>query len=311
MHSILRQVLLVRVLWSRAALWGVLLFLAAGCAGADANRARPTTTHPPIAPEFASLYEAYGGESVLGHPITEPFTDPQNGRLLQYLQTLRLEIEPESSPLQIIIFPLGEWALAGLNPAVAVPEPGPVANEFQAFYEAYNGADLLGPPLTAGFTLEERRVQFFRNGRLEWHPELPPAQQVRLSHLGQAHFQAEMAFYYRQDLLARPAPAAGLTEAQMFAAVDSPVVFTGEMQQLVVTVLTPGGRPVPNARVEMRVNEAASGQLLGETNAQGRLAIPVDVSDFTPGDTVTLQLQAYTQSGVLLGETAVSFQLWW
>jgi hypothetical protein len=60
----------------------------------------------------------------------------------------------------------------------------PVAPEFIEFYQQHNGLRTLGVPISADINENGIVVQYFQNGRLEYHPQLPEGSQVLLSTLG-------------------------------------------------------------------------------------------------------------------------------
>ena len=82
--------------------------------------------------------------------------------------------------------------------ATCVPAPTPsasnvgsnftVALEFEAFYNQYDGLQTLGMPISADVEEDGVRVQYFQNGRLEYHPQLPAGNQVILSGLGKERY---------------------------------------------------------------------------------------------------------------------------
>lgn len=59
-----------------------------------------------------------------------------------------------------------------------------VAGGFRAFFEARGGLDVFGFPITEEQDRGGRTVQYFQRARMEWWPELPPAQRVQLGLLG-------------------------------------------------------------------------------------------------------------------------------
>lgn len=63
-----------------------------------------------------------------------------------------------------------------------------VAPEFEPFYNQYGGLQTLGIPISADVEEDGIRVQYFQNGRLEYHPQLPDGSQVILSDLGKEHY---------------------------------------------------------------------------------------------------------------------------
>ncbi len=301
----------------------LLLFLSA-CTAAQSVPTRTTAdTGIAVADEFASFYEEMGGQRIFGDPITEGFEAPDNGRFVQYFHAMRLEVDEAAQT--VAVYPLGEWALAGLEEPVlaAVPENRParafpetdliVQDEFLSFYDAYNGEQLLGPPISLQLDEGDLRVQYFRNGRLEWRPELPIDQRIQISYLGQAHFDAEMAFSYRQNQFAQPVPFAGIRRVDVFTSVETAVLYAGDTQTLYVTVFTPEGRPVEGiaADVTMTVDNVDTVISLGRTDAQGRIVAPLGIRDISPGKQVQVWTAVYSSSGELIGSSALTFKTWW
>jgi hypothetical protein len=280
-----------------------------------------TDTGIPVADAFAAFYEANGGERVFGDPITEGFEAPDDGRFTQYFQALRLEQDGDA----ITGYPLGEWALAGVTDPIPAPMPEnsvsrtfpetgfAVQDEFLAFYNEFNGEALLGLPISAQLDEGDLRVQYFENGRLEWRPELPLAQRIQVSHLGQAHFDAEMVFSYRQNLLAQPVPLAGIERVDVFTSVKAAVLYAGDEQTLYVTILTPEGRPVSgiSASVTLVYGENVTTLDLGQTDVDGRIIAPLPPLDAQPGQQVQLETAVYSASGAVIGSDFLTFKTWW
>jgi hypothetical protein len=308
-------------------LFACCLFLLAACTGGDpplTSSGRAEGQGIPVAAEFEPVYQAFGGRRVFGGPITEAFTAEPDGPLIQYFQTMRLEYDA-AQPQPVRIYPLGEWALEGL----VRPEPAPVKasrqaryfaetgetvqDEFLAFYQAYDGEQLLGLPISPQLDEGGVRVQYFQNGRLEWHPELTVEQRIQLGLLGKAHFDAEMVFRYRQLYLARPVSSAGITEVNITAVVRAPVLYQGEEQVLFVTVLAPDGRPVAGiaADVTLTYDDAEMVIELGRTDEAGRLQAALDLTAVPPGQPVELLVSVYGSDGRVIGSTTLGFRTWW
>ncbi len=276
----------------------------------------------PVAPEFLEFYNQHGGRRLLGDPISELFVAGENGRALQYFQNVRLEYDLGTR--QIVVTPLGEWALAGLRELVAAPTPVnsvvrtfpetqyTVQDEFLTFYNDHDGEILLGRPISGQLNVDDLRVQYFENGRLEWRPEAPTDLRVQLSPLGQAHFDGEMRFTYQESRDARPVSSAGITAVNLEAYVKSPILYGGETQVLYVTAQTPGGDPVTDLTVDLVLTYGAESQILtlGATDGNGQITFPLTIS-VPPGEHVTMNLQARSRDGRVLGETVVTFRTWW
>jgi hypothetical protein len=335
MNSLMTQLINLFYRLAPVALTAV-AFLLVGCEGSSSGQpAAPTAqTAIPVAPEFRDFYDAYGGAGIFGEPIARPVIDPDSGRLVQYFAHMRLEFvdaaaggQPSADP--IAIYPLGEWAYDGVAqraPAVMpetdqeryFPETGyTIRNGFLAFYEANNGERLLGPPISELLDGGGKWVQYFRNARLEWHPHLPAGSRVRLGSLGRAHFDStDMVFLDNEDgrlSPAQPQPDIGLEKAVVDAAVGSPFVYRGEVQQLSVRVETVDRRPGEGARivVEIRYDNVVKEEVVGLSDSAGLWYGPLDVTAIPAEKIVQLRVQVYNRENKLLGEDFVSFRTWW
>lgn len=307
-----------RLVWL-VLVWGLLV----ACSGSPEGA--PTLVGEsglPVAPEFVGFYQAYGGQNILGLPISEMFVAEENGRALQYFQSVRLEYDTATQ--QVIVTPLGHWALEGLREQILAPTPEnspvrtftgsnfTVQDEFLTFYESHQGEMLLGHPISPQLNVDELRVQYFENGRLEWRPEAPTDRRVQLSYLGQAHFDNEMRFTYQANRNARPVSSAGVSAVQIDAYVKAPILYQGEDQVLYVTVQTPGGDPVTGMAVDLTLtyDDMTTKITLGLTDDRGQIVYPLDVTA-PPGEQIVLMLQARDGNGRYLGETVTTFKTWW
>jgi hypothetical protein len=300
-----------------------LLFLAACAAGLPVPTGSAAGSGIPVAAEFSEFYAANGGERFFGDTITEGFVAGDNGRFTQYFQTMRLEYDETDQ--SVLIFPLGEWALAGVNNPQPAPVPAnsrsrtfpetgfTVQDEFLLFYEAYNGDQLLGPPISPQIDEGDLRVQYFGNGRLEWHPELGVGQRIQVGPLGWDHFLAVGAPMYGGIQAARPVSFAGIERVDVYTAVENPVLYSGDEQTLYVTVFTPEQRPVDGIAAEVMITfgETTAVLDLGVTDGQGRIVMPLNNLVIPPGQTVELLISVYGADGRVIGQSTLTFQTWW
>ncbi len=299
-----------------------LLFVLAACGPEPAASTAVAPHGLPVAPEFQTFYQAYGAEAVLGEPLTELFTPAPGERPLQYFRNVRLEYEPTTG--RVIVSPLGAWEFGGLNeqPPAPIPAEGAVRtfpgseyglrDAFLQFYETYAGEILLGLPISPQLNVDGKRVQYFENGRLDWLPGAQPGQRVQLGDLGQTHFDNEMVFTYQEMRLARPVSSAGSNSVELAAYVKAPVLYAGEEQVLYVTVLTPGGEPVPDVVVAVTATSAGQTEAVRSipTDNLGQVALPLNF-DIPPGQEVVLTLTALDGNGRSLGETSLTYKTWW
>lgn len=174
---------------------------------ASAPRLFAETGHT-LAYNFRLFWEANGGLSILGLPLTEVFLEA--GQPVQYFERARLEWHGDQG--LVLAGHLGRWAAQhyGGHPSFAsVPrsiteghdyfaETGhTLGGGFQQFWHANGGLVTFGLPLSEDFSevnQEDGReyiVQYFERTRLEWHPDLPADYRVQLGHLGRQYLQTE------------------------------------------------------------------------------------------------------------------------
>ena len=278
-----------------------------------------------VDPIFAPYYEAWGGERIFGEPVSAAFLLEDEGLTVQYFQNLRLEYAT-GEPQSVRISSLGEWGMGGLREIVPDEAEGngrsrtfaqtneTVQNEFLTFYEEFNGEQILGWPISPQLMVGGVRTQYFENGRLEWRPQLPPAQRVQLGWLGLEHFDGEMAFVYNSQVLnnAAPVAAAGVAEVEVLASVQAPVIYIGDEQRLFVTVLTPVGDQVTGVGVTAVMHHDATTTPLdlGQTDGEGQVMQLLDLTAVAPGQDVQLTIQV-NNNGQIIHTTRLTFRTWW
>jgi peptidoglycan/xylan/chitin deacetylase (PgdA/CDA1 family) len=136
----------------------------------------PQTGHA-LTMGFAQFVGTHGGTDLTGLPITDEIDE--HGVVVQYLQHLRLEWHPERpAGDQVTVGTLG-LELGKAQPPVAPPANSPaatffptsghtLADGFLAYYQAHDGAALLGAPITEELTEGGATVQYFSNAELVW-----------------------------------------------------------------------------------------------------------------------------------------------
>jgi hypothetical protein len=317
-------------------LTAVTLFLV-GCQENSPSPQLPATTAQftiPIAPEFAEFYQVYGGSRIFGEPVARVTTDSDSGHLIQYFTRMRLELVGASVDAQraidrVAIYPLGEWAYSGVVEVVAAPLPETgqeryfpetgftVRNGFLEFYQTHYGELLFGPPISEVLDEGGKRVQYFRNARLEWHPHMRAEARVQLGPLGRAHFDNSDNIFLdnedRRSLPAQPQPDAGVEVALVDVSVGSPILYRGELQELSVRVETVDRQPVEGARIviEIQYGRKTQERSVGVTNSDGLWRERVDMADIPPGEKVQLRVLVYNREDKLLGEGFAAFRTWW
>ena len=148
---------------------------------------------------FRSFWERRGGVAIFGYPITEEFYQSRDGRVAQYFERARFELDVRGNVAVVSLGLIGREYLSsrGLGfPRVAnpnqrgvryFPETGhTLRGAFRSFWESRGGLEIFGFPLSEEETqqLEDGRnytVQYFERARFEL-----VGSQVRLGLLGSA-----------------------------------------------------------------------------------------------------------------------------
>ena len=273
-----------------------------------------STNGLPVAPEFRSYYQEHGGLRVFGFPLTEAYVDTDNERLIQYFQRLRLEYDRSKD--EVLVSPLGEWALAALPPSDASSQAArsdyKIQDAFLTFYQDYGGESILGPPISDQMDDGDTRSQYFQNGRLDWVPEAPLAYRVQPGRLGEAHYRQVGIF--EDPGRNRPMDSAGIREADVSATLRAPILYAGEKQIVYVDVKNPEGqRPVTGVSVMLTAyyNDQSASFTLPKTDGSGQSHDSLILQDLEPGQKVRLVIEATSAAGDTIGTTSKSFTSWW
>lgn len=304
----------------------VLLLLLVGCAianptpVAEQSASGTLTNGLPVASEFQGFYLEHGGLALFGFPIAEAYNDSESGRLVQYFQRLRLEYDFAQD--EVVVSPLGQWALPRLADqpgnayadALASAQQGEIVvqDAFLTFYQAHGGEGIFGRPISDQLDEGDTRSQYFQNGRLDWIPEAPRGDRVQLARLGEAHYRQVGIF--DDPGRSRPMDSAGIREADVSATLRAPILYSGEEQVVYVDVKTPEGqRPVAGVSVNLTAfyNGSAESFSLPDTDATGHTHDSLALKDLRPGQKVRLVVEATSSGGTVIGTTSKSFKSWW
>jgi hypothetical protein len=147
----------------------------------------PQTRHN-LGGEFLAYWQANGGLSVYGYPISEPFSE--RGYVVQYFERNRFELHPENQPpYNVLLGRLGADEVNGrrFEPSPPFesmpdrryfPETGhSLANAFLGYWERHGGLAQFGYPISeeikevSATDGKSYTVQYFERGRFEYHPE--------------------------------------------------------------------------------------------------------------------------------------------
>jgi hypothetical protein len=184
-------------------LWAIATHRPAGldplknAAAAPAGSVYLAATHHAIAPLFLKYYQQHGGLRAFGLPLSEAVIE--NGQSAQYFERARLAITSRGVAPSALgslvctghIFPPVP-AVAGNSARRYFPATGhTLSGRFLAYWQQHEGSLLLGAPISEPFhaqngdgTGRTYLLQYFTNGRLEYHPELGGGHDVSLGLVG-------------------------------------------------------------------------------------------------------------------------------
>jgi photosystem II stability/assembly factor-like uncharacterized protein len=162
-----------------------------------------TATHHTIAGPFLAFYRRFGGLSIFGLPLTEPFVE--GGARVQYFERAEMVLGHHGITVAALAsrltkrdaFPPAPVG-SGSADRVLFPSTGhTLSGVFLRFWRQHHGAQVLGLPISEPFYAQNGDdtgryylMQYCRNTRLEYHAELAgTANVVSLGLLGQEEMQ--------------------------------------------------------------------------------------------------------------------------
>jgi hypothetical protein len=306
-----------------------LLALGLAACGARCLPRAQTLTYllPPdiIERPFASFLDRFGGERLLGAPLTEPYLAP-DGSIEQIYQ--RAVVFSASHDIADLRFRhLGEM-LGPSDPPVLpsyergssyFPETGHnVAWAFADFYAAMQGELLLGLPMEEAHLEGDMLVQRFQNGILEYHYDLPAELAMQLAPLGELYLTSLPADSISS--LATPIQPTSLPQAgpqQQSVTIETQVRYAflpmGETQEITIRVLH-NGIPWPQVtpRIVIHGPRADFSPEIEPTDAEGRASVLVALDDLLPGEIVNYEVLISGEygQGYAIGQYIACLESW-
>ena len=254
--------------------------------------------------------------SVLGFPLTEQFLN-SDGTLVQYFQRARLELvagQVKLTPLGVLTYKSGVQLKINNSLACRNYDTGfSVCFAFLEFFDANGGLGFFGYPISPFEYQDNMIVQYFQNGRMEWHPSNPEGQRVVMGDLGTAYFYSS-----GEDLawLDPAKPANGITEVEVVslnvrAFPWKAVTYSTDQQLIFVVVQDQTLQPVRDATGEAKVTwtNGRVETLTILTGDSGIATLSLPVVEETYGGLVTVDVQV--KRGQLHGHTTTSFRIWY
>jgi len=282
----------------------------------------PDTGHN-ISGEFWNYYQSVPNASlVFGSPITEQFTDPRTGRLIQYFQRALFEFFPENqSDQRVVLAALGVTVYQHTPQTASIDHNSIGCRYFQetgfslcyAFLEFFdrNGGDTtFGKPISPFVFYNNRIVQYFERARFEWYPEYPEGQKVVLAQLGRITFDLVPEDANRlQSVKAENAPGdIRAIHTRVFP--WKAVTLANDQQMIYVVVQDQILNPVVGATtvVTLTWSQGERQSFAQSTNSSGVVILPVQVKDQAQGSLITVDTEVMYMG--LSSHTTTSFRIW-
>jgi hypothetical protein len=257
-----------------------------------------------------------------GYPITDDFNDPITGVRVQYFQKARFDLVDTNQGPQVQIAPLGKYLHESGAPLADIPRDGPTCRSFQTgfsvcyaflqFFDAHDGHNRFGNPISDVEVIDGRYMQYFDFARMEWWPDKPAGQRVVLTDLGRIYFDKVVG---NGDLL-RSSPPANIAGnlikpiVRVFALKS--LVGVGDQQTVYVIAQDQFLRPLDNAQVGVTLYFPDGGKefyRLSETNEFGISQFSFTVGNLPVQAVVNVEAEISLRSENAIGRTW--FRIWW
>ncbi len=293
-------------------------------AQSDDSHFFPETRHW-VRGQFWTYYQSVEGAVFLfGYPYTREFIDKNTGRLVQYFQKVRLELIETPNGLVVQVSPLGELMYDSTENAPPSFPISPsscrrfettgklVCQDFLDYYNANNGPVLLGDPISNLEVLPDQRyVQYFRNGRLEWNGNLTQGRRTKMSDLGRMYYDEVVGNpQYTQpedpgdNIIASPWHAS--------AYVEKILISKDQFQTIYVSVTNQYNQPISDALVEAAIilpDGNPQAIRMPNTDSKGISKLLFKIGEIPPNSRITVEITV-----TALGQKAIAptwFRIWW
>ena len=275
-----------------------------------------------VSGEFLAFFNSNPDAAyIFGYPITEQFTS-KDGKTVQYFQRARFEYNPdlpEGQRTQLTQLGRDMYATTGiLNVGNSFAcrtyvETGfAVCFAFLEFFDANGGTAQFGFPIS-GFEYHENKiVQYFERGRLEWQPWRAEGYRVVISDLGRAYFDK-----LGEDpaLLAPVSPLNNaprvVSDMRVRAFVWKAVTLANDEQLFFVVVQDQNMQPIAGASCTAVVNWPNGAKdstiISSDMNGVGILSLAFQNQPY--GSLIYTDIACTYNS--LSGNTTTSFRIWY
>jgi hypothetical protein len=261
---------------------------------------------------FGQFMDRFGGESLFGHPLTEPFFT-QDGAVEQIYQRAAF-YSSVRDPSVVLLRPLGESLGPADAPAPQVDDPDSlyfsetghnVQWAFAEFYQSNSGEEILGLPLEESHIEDGLLVQRFQNTVLTYHYDLPEHLAVQFAALGTAYLESIDAGVVPPtpvDPGSTPtaAPDAAPTIVDVTTWPERPLAPIGNPQWIWIEVLLPDGTPWVDVVPLLVVHGPRSDfyPSVPATGTEGRTSLVLVMEDLQPGEVVNYDVIVSGEFGI-------------
>ena len=273
--------------------------------------------------EFLEAYNANPDpQFYFGNPITDDFVDAGTKAHVQYFEKAVFELVETEDGSRIRLLPLGPLLHDDQNQLADIPNEGPSCRSFSSgyntcyaflqFYDSFDGSNRFGLPISKVEIIDGRFVQYFEYARMEWWPDLPAGQRVKLSDLGRIYFDKVVA----DPKLLKPSPppeaTGSLLDPRVRVFVSQALIGSGEQQTVYVMVQDMYLRPIEAAQVDVTLsfpNGTTERHRLPGTDENGISRFTFITADLPARSIVYLKAEV-----AIRGESGVGrswFRIWW
>ncbi len=167
---------------------------------------------------FLNFWNANGGVTIFGYPLTNEFLDPASKLSVQFFERSRFEYHPENqgTPSVVQLTTVGRILTAGRTDPAFSPQPlvpsgtdrsyyvqtqHAVQGVFKQFFDRYGGTAIFGYPISEELIEPNPTdgvaytVQWFERARFEYHPETGDGTAIVLGQLGRQLLLGQVGLY--------------------------------------------------------------------------------------------------------------------
>ncbi len=261
-----------------------------------------------VSGEFLDQYASLTNPlEIYGLPITGQFEGMSSYGIttVQYFNKARFDlVKDQNGEDTVVVANLGELLYPGPGPLAPVSTDGPTCRKFEAtgksvcyaflqYYDANNGAENFGDPISDLEIREGRYVQYFQRARMEWVPELNSDSHVVLTDLGKRYFDIVVGDPDRLKPEGSSIPGKP-RKPQAYAFISDPLIKAGSDQTLNVIVVDMYHKPVKDAQVwvfTITPDGRRDPFRAPDTDVNGISTVTLPVGDLLPQQIVELEVK--------------------